>query len=150
MVIPPFPKMTVRDCESRTGDPYGSRAVGGSSAPLYGAESVVTEIGVEDADGAPGLRRVAKVGEGRVAARPHVLERDRVLAVDADRECGIRAQDVVMSSGTGRCDPAHEVLAPQKIERGGLAEDHAQRSERLRGDAVVVVGGARAVDGPDS
>src|SRR5438552_6134897 len=96
-------------------------AVSESSAPLYGAESVVTEIGVEDADGAPGLRRVAKVGEGRVAARPHVLERDRMLAVDADRECGIRAQDVVVSSGTGRGDPAHAVLAPQKLERGCVA-----------------------------
>src|SRR5438552_18820700 len=106
MAIPPFPKMTVRDCESRTGGPYGSRAVGGSSAPLYGAESVVTEIGVEDADGAPGLRRVAKVGEGRVAARPHVFERDRVLAVDAHRERRIRAEKIVVSAGAGVGDRA--------------------------------------------
>src|SRR6266536_1679033 len=142
MVIPPFPKMTVRDCESRTGDPYGSRAVGGSSAPLYGAESVVPEIGVDDAAGAPGLRRVAKVGEGRVAARPHVLERDRVLAGDAHRERRIRAEDVVVSTRAGGGDPAHEVLAPQEIERSRLSEDQAQRGKRVRGDAVVVVGGA--------
>src|SRR2546428_2726508 len=122
----------------------------GSSAPLDRAEPVVAEVGVEDADGTPDLRRVAKVGKGCIAARPNVFERDRVLAIDAQRERRIRAQDVVVSSRAGRTEPAHEIFASEQIERGRFAEYHAQRGQRLRRDAVVVVGGARAVDGADS
>src|SRR6185369_94684 len=92
----------------------------------------------------------AEVGEGRVAAIPQVLEGDRVLLADAPGEGHVGAHDVVVAAAVARGDAADEVLAPGDVDRGAVAEDEAQRGERLRREAVVVVVlGGGAVHGAD-
>src|ERR1700757_892007 len=72
------------------------------SPPLDGSEPVVTEVRVEDADRPASLSNVAESGEARVAARPDVAHRERMLAIDPERERGVRAHDVVVPAGAGR------------------------------------------------
>src|SRR2546423_674821 len=92
------------------------------------------------------LPRADDVRIVRVAPVPEDLEGDAVALVDAQRERGIDADDVLVPAALGRRDAAHVVLAAGHVDRGAAAEDEAQVHERLRRDAVVVVVLRRATD----
>src|SRR6185369_9307662 len=113
------------------------------SAPVDAAEAVLAEQRVVDPDRVPDLLDVLSAGEARVAAVADVADRDRVLATQAPGERGVEADDVVVAATRCRRDLADEVLATGDVERELVAVRKAQREERLRRDAVVVVAVAR-------
>jgi hypothetical protein len=108
----------------------------------------VAEERIENADRSSSLRPVAEVGIRRIAARPQVLDRDRMLAMNAHRERRFCARDVIVASPVGDY-ASHEVLAPRHIEGSFVTKNQAQRKEGLGRDAIMVVTFTGAVNGSD-
>src|SRR2546422_2432637 len=119
-------------------------------APIDSAEALAAEVRIVKADGRPGLGNVAEARKGRVAARPEVLDRETMLAAHARGERDVGARDVVVAASARAADLADEEVARRRIERPAIAEDHAQRDQRLRCRAVVIDRVQGAVDGPDA
>src|SRR4029079_12071164 len=89
-------------------------------APLYGSEVIVPEKRVENSEGRPRLRSIADYGVSGIAPVPEVLDRDRVLLVNAHRKRYGGASDVVVTAASEvvRGDVAHEVFAQAQVQRG--------------------------------
>src|SRR4030081_1997157 len=114
-------------------------------APINGAEAAFAEVDVVEAERPPTLGlvvlgKVAQAWEVRIAARPEVLDRHRMLALHAQRERDVGARDVVVPAAAGAGDLADEEVAPGEVERGRIAEDQAQREQALGGEPGGVVG----------
>src|SRR5438552_18614298 len=96
--------------------PATSAGLPASLAPVDGAEPLVAEQRVKNAERSPCLRQIGEAGIGRIAAVPQVLQRDRVLAIDGPRERYIGADDVVVSPPGRRGYLADKILASRQIE----------------------------------
>ena len=109
-------------------------------APIDGAEALFAQVHIVKADRRPALGKIAQAWKSRVASRPQVLDGHPVLTAHARGEREIRARDVVMPAVARAGNPAHEEVARRRIQRPAIAEDQAQREQRLRRNAIVIVG----------
>src|SRR5204862_3750609 len=87
---------------------------------------------------------------GRGAARPPVLDADRMLTRHARGQREFGARDVVAAAGAGAGDSADEEVARGDVERGRVAEDEAQREQALRREPIVIIGILAGVEGTDA